>query len=76
MGSIQVNEMSSKAFPAGISVPSLTWFLDDAGQEIDWATQKKHLEFLVSSGLHGSKDARNNMQFEADKNSCASRNQR
>ncbi|TDZ36750.1 putative 4-hydroxy-2-oxoglutarate aldolase [Colletotrichum trifolii] len=40
-------------FPPGIHVPSLTWFGDDASQEIDWAVQSKHIEFLVKSGLHG-----------------------
>ncbi|OHF03763.1 dihydrodipicolinate synthetase [Colletotrichum orchidophilum] len=45
--------MAAKAFPAGIHVPSLTWFGDDASQEIDWDVQTKHLEFLVKSGLHG-----------------------
>ncbi|TDZ18925.1 putative 4-hydroxy-2-oxoglutarate aldolase [Colletotrichum orbiculare MAFF 240422] len=40
-------------FPPGIHVPSLTWFGDDANQEIDWAVQTKHIEFLVKSGLHG-----------------------
>lgn len=44
----------TKAFPPGIHVPSLTWFKDSAEQEIDWDTQKKHLDFLVKSGLHGS----------------------
>ncbi|TEA21519.1 putative 4-hydroxy-2-oxoglutarate aldolase [Colletotrichum sidae] len=41
-------------FPPGIHVPSLTWFGDDANQEIDWAVQTKHIEFLVKSGLHGT----------------------
>jgi 4-hydroxy-2-oxoglutarate aldolase len=50
MGSLQ--KTSPKAFPAGIHVPSLTWFLDDADQSIDWVVQKKHLQFLISSGLH------------------------
>ncbi|TDZ29051.1 putative 4-hydroxy-2-oxoglutarate aldolase [Colletotrichum spinosum] len=40
-------------FPPGIHVPSLTWFGDDANQEIDWAVQTRHIEFLVKSGLHG-----------------------
>lgn len=44
---------SRKPFPHGIHVPSLTWFQDTAAQEIDWAVQKKHFEFLVRSGLHG-----------------------
>ncbi|KAK2053862.1 dihydrodipicolinate synthetase [Colletotrichum caudatum] len=43
----------TESFPAGIHVPSLTWFGDDAGQEIDWHVQTKHIEFLVKSGLHG-----------------------
>ncbi|OAA63618.1 dihydrodipicolinate synthetase [Niveomyces insectorum RCEF 264] len=49
MGSVT----GAKAFPPGIHVPSLTWFLDDADQEIDWAVQRQHFEFLVRSGLHG-----------------------
>ncbi|THW64090.1 dihydrodipicolinate synthetase [Aureobasidium pullulans] len=48
-----VHSTTSRAFPPGIHVPSLTWFADDASQEIDWPTQSKHLEFLISSGLHG-----------------------
>lgn len=50
------NGFSSKAgkpFPPGVYVPSLTWFLDDSKQTIDWEVQKKHLSFLISSGLHG-----------------------
>ncbi|KAF6806157.1 4-hydroxy-2-oxoglutarate aldolase, mitochondrial 5 [Colletotrichum sojae] len=43
----------TKPFPPGIHVPSLTWFADDASQEIDWAVQTKHIDFLVKSGLHG-----------------------
>jgi dihydrodipicolinate synthase/N-acetylneuraminate lyase len=31
----------------------LTWFSDTPNQEIDWDVQKKHLSFLVESGLHG-----------------------
>lgn len=45
----------TKSFPAGIHVPSLTWFGDDASQEIDWDVQTKHIEFLVNSGLHGGR---------------------
>ncbi|KAF4827886.1 putative 4-hydroxy-2-oxoglutarate aldolase [Colletotrichum tropicale] len=45
--------MAAKSFPPGIHVPSLTWFADDSNQEIDWAVQTKHIEFLVKSGLHG-----------------------
>ncbi|KAH8894574.1 dihydrodipicolinate synthetase [Thozetella sp. PMI_491] len=44
---------SVKPFPPGIHAPSLTWFRGDANQEIDWDVQKKHLEFLFKSGLHG-----------------------
>lgn len=52
MGSIPSE--SVKPFPPGIHVPSLTWFEGTAEQEINWAVQTKHLEFLVKSGLHGS----------------------
>ncbi|THY10704.1 dihydrodipicolinate synthetase [Aureobasidium pullulans] len=48
-----VHSITSRSFPQGIHVPSLTWFADNASQEIDWPTQSKHLEFLISSGLHG-----------------------
>lgn len=41
------------AFPPGIHVPSLTFFSGDAQQPIDWTTQEKHFEFLISNGLHG-----------------------
>ncbi|KAG4428441.1 hypothetical protein IFR05_016079 [Cadophora sp. M221] len=44
---------AGKPFPPGVHVPSLTWFLDDANQEIDWDTQRKHISFLIESGLHG-----------------------
>lgn len=44
----------ARPFPQGIHVPSLTWFDNDRNQEIDWDVQTKHLEFLISSGLHGS----------------------
>ncbi|RDL33017.1 Uncharacterized protein BP5553_08456 [Venustampulla echinocandica] len=44
---------AAKTFPPGVHVPSLTWFLDDSTQEIDWDTQRKHISFLVESGLHG-----------------------
>ena len=43
-----------KAFPAGVHVPSLTWFSDNKTQEIDWKVQTKHLRFLIESGSHGS----------------------
>ncbi len=44
---------AGKPFPPGVHVPSLTWFSDNADQEIDWDVQKKHLSFLIESGLHG-----------------------
>ena len=43
-----------KSFPPGVHVPSLTWFRDTRDQEIDWDVQRKHLSFLIESGLHGS----------------------
>jgi 4-hydroxy-2-oxoglutarate aldolase len=43
-----------KSFPPGVHVPSLTWFHDTRDQEIDWDVQRKHLSFLVESGLGGS----------------------
>ncbi|CAK7211160.1 hypothetical protein SEUCBS140593_001075 [Sporothrix eucalyptigena] len=49
MGSVT----APKAFPAGIHVPSLTWFRDTDAQEIDWDVQRKHFAFLAESGLHG-----------------------
>ncbi|KAK6857844.1 hypothetical protein PG990_013504 [Apiospora arundinis] len=52
MGSLSTSS-ASKAFPPGVHVPSLTWFRNDKTQEIDWDIQTKHIEFLVSSGLHG-----------------------
>jgi hypothetical protein len=52
MGSISAK---GKAFPPGIHVPSLTWFQNDADQEIDWDQQSRHIQFLVNSGLDGSK---------------------
>ena len=45
----------NKIFPGGIHVPSLTFFKDDARQEIDWELQEQHFRFLIESGLHGSK---------------------
>lgn len=41
------------SYPPGIHVPSLTWFLDDARQNIDWTVQQKHFEFLIENGVHG-----------------------
>lgn len=51
MGSVSA---ATKPYPPGVHVPSLTWFKGAGDQEIDWPLQKKHLEFLVKSGLHGS----------------------
>jgi len=50
---LQLKMIAAKPFPPGIHVPCLTWFADDARQEIDWDLQKQHLRFLISSGLHG-----------------------
>lgn len=50
MGSVN---KTGTPYPPGIHVPSLTWFKSDETQSIDWAIQKKHLEFLISSGLPG-----------------------
>lgn len=47
--------MASQAFPPGIHPPSLTWFKDNEAQDIDWDLQRKHLQFLVESGVQGSK---------------------
>ncbi|CAK7236039.1 hypothetical protein SBRCBS47491_009500 [Sporothrix bragantina] len=44
---------AGKPFPPGIHAPCLTWFGDDATQEIDWELQEKHIEFIISSGVHG-----------------------
>ncbi|KAL1845801.1 hypothetical protein VTK73DRAFT_428 [Phialemonium thermophilum] len=43
----------SRPFPPGIHVPCLTWFSDDKSQEIDWELQAKHIEYILSSGVHG-----------------------
>lgn len=51
MGSYKPSD--PQPFPPGIHVPSLTWFKNDDGQEIDWELQRQHLEFLVESGLDG-----------------------
>jgi 4-hydroxy-2-oxoglutarate aldolase len=45
---------SQNTYTAGVHVPSLTWFRDDAEQEIDWDVQRKHFEFLVDGDVHGS----------------------
>lgn len=39
----------------GIHVPCLTWFQNDATQDIDWKLQKEHIQFLVDSGVDGGK---------------------
>lgn len=44
----------NKIFPSGIHVPILTFFKDDARQEVDWELQQRHTKFMVESGLHGS----------------------
>lgn len=46
-------QSTSYSFPPGIHVPSLTWFKNDSNQDIDWAVQEQHFEFLISNGLHG-----------------------
>jgi len=43
----------AKPFPPGIHVPCLTWFIEDQHQSVDWDLQERHLQFLISSGLHG-----------------------
>lgn len=52
MGSLQ---QVARPFPPGIHVPSLTWFSNDYSQEIDWDLQERHLNFVITSGLHGGK---------------------
>ncbi|KAK2756190.1 hypothetical protein FQN54_005598 [Arachnomyces sp. PD_36] len=52
-GHFQSQAQNMKSYPPGIHAPSLTFFQDDEQQEIDWATQEKHIEFLVTSGVHG-----------------------
>ncbi|KAM6486211.1 hypothetical protein HDV62DRAFT_378358 [Trichoderma sp. SZMC 28011] len=53
---VQARQEASKSprpFPPGIHVPSLTWFGSDDSQEIDWDLQERHLNFVITSGLHG-----------------------
>ncbi|KAL7928935.1 hypothetical protein V8C35DRAFT_325560 [Trichoderma chlorosporum] len=53
---VQARQEASKtptAFPPGIHVPSLTWFRNNESQEIDWELQERHLNFVITSGLHG-----------------------
>lgn len=51
--SLKMGSTTTRSFPPGIHAPSLTWFKNDANQELDWDLQKKHIEFLISSGLDG-----------------------
>lgn len=39
----------------GIHVPCLTWFLDNETQDIDWNLQRRHIQFLIQSGVDGGK---------------------
>lgn len=52
MGSL-CTPKTARPYPPGIHVPSLTWFEDSVEQDIDWVLQRQHLEFLITSGLHG-----------------------
>lgn len=44
---------ASKPFPPGVHVPTLTFFHGNPRQDIDWDTQRAHLEYLIKSGVHG-----------------------
>ncbi|KAI5456923.1 dihydrodipicolinate synthetase [Mariannaea sp. PMI_226] len=44
---------NTRAFPPGIHVPSLTFFEPEGRQDIDWATQDKHVTYIVQSGVQG-----------------------
>lgn len=46
--------MMNFTFPAGVHVSSMTWFDESGDQLIDWPVQRKHFEFLVMCGVHGS----------------------
>ena len=46
---------AARSYPAGVHVPSLTWFGNDESQEIDWNVQLKHFDFLVQGGVTGGK---------------------
>ncbi|KAL6862082.1 hypothetical protein J3F83DRAFT_762783 [Trichoderma novae-zelandiae] len=48
-----IRAQAARPFPPGIHVPSLTWFNNDASQEVDWDLQERHLNFVISSDLHG-----------------------
>jgi hypothetical protein len=49
-------------YPPGIHGPSVTFFEDSEEQAIDWPTQDKHLEFMISN-LHGSTCLEQNHQL-------------
>lgn len=42
-----------KALPGGIYCPTVTFFLDNAEQELDIPTHSRHMEFLARSGING-----------------------
>jgi len=48
-----VTNGTKKAFAPGIHVPVPTFFEDTPEQEIDYALQNKHDEFMIESGLPG-----------------------
>ncbi|OAQ64702.1 dihydrodipicolinate synthetase family protein [Pochonia chlamydosporia 170] len=43
----------SASYMKGIHVPCLTWFLDNVTQDIDWNLQRRHIQFLIQSGVDG-----------------------
>ncbi|TKA41190.1 hypothetical protein B0A54_07712 [Friedmanniomyces endolithicus] len=47
------HSVAAKPYPPGVHVPSLTFFDSSPSQEIDWETQRKHISFIVRSGVHG-----------------------
>ena len=49
----QATKQATKPYPPGIHAPSITFFKDDDRQDIDWETQGRHLEYLITSGIHG-----------------------
>jgi 4-hydroxy-2-oxoglutarate aldolase len=44
---------AARSYQPGVHVPSVTWFGDDARQNIDWDVQTKHFDFLIKSGVTG-----------------------
>lgn len=54
---------TTKSYPPGIHAPSVTFFKKTEQQEIDWVTQGQHLEFLVKSGVQGSRFPEQNTLF-------------